>query len=68
MNLQSKKSKSRETLNPTPRRDAFEAAAISLECDLSEEAFNAALGKIARAEPVDPPVGKSKAEKAKPAK
>jgi hypothetical protein len=43
--------------------ERFEETAATLGCDLSEDAFNAALGKIARAKPVDLPAKKPKPEK-----
>lgn len=45
---------------------SFESAAKALGCDEDESRFNAALGKIARAKPADPPANKPKPEKTKP--
>jgi hypothetical protein len=52
-------------LSEKSQSQAFESAATALDCDPSEEAFNAALGKIARAKPVAPPVKKPKVERPK---
>ena len=56
---------------PERRRQAdnearFVAAARELGCDENEARFNAALGKIARAKPADPPARKPKPAKTKP--
>lgn len=49
----------------TKQYNEFVKAASELECDPSEVAFNAALGKIARAKPVEPPAKKPKMAKPK---